>query len=166
MSRPLMLALWVGVLSAAFLAATPAGAATSPPNGVYTCSWIAANPAAAAEARVGCGDLASTPTRVSEPSASPLAQGCQNVPASGSVGKGVFAWSTYEYATSWAWSTNLGGTVNYTWYIQQTTGVNYTHGDVFDNHLYQIGVPGNVYRWGAQNHSTSAQSWHVCYSSP
>jgi hypothetical protein len=147
-------------------AAASVAQAAGPPGGVYTCRWIAANPAAAAAAQVSCGvsSPAATTSSVSPlaPGAQPFAIGCQRVPGSGSVGQGVFAWSAFEYAGSWSWSVYGNPQVisPYTWYLQKTNGTNYAHG----SNNGSIGVPANVYRWGAQNNGPVLMAWQVCYS--
>lgn len=159
----------IGVSTAA---AGRAAAVASPPNGIYTCAWIAAHPAAAAQARVTCdpsvfnaaqaGALAS-PTAPAGPDTID-ANGCQPVPnGGGRVGKGVFAWSTYEYANQWVWSANYGPAY-YTWYLKKTDNTTYAYGLNSDTNTHDIGVPANIYRWGAQNHSATAQAWYVCWN--
>ena len=144
----------------------------SPPNGVYTCTWIAAHPLAASQARVSCDQSAFasgvplTTAGIGAGSFAPDsidATGCQYVPAAGTVGKGVFAWSTYEYANHWNYS-GSNSPADYTWYLQHTDGSNYVSGNVFDTYVHETFVPANVYRWGAQNHSTTSQQWYVCYT--
>ena len=83
--------------------ASAAGKVPSPPGGVFTCEWIAAHPVGAAKARVTCDlatFLAAATPAVSQP-VLPFSQGCASVPSSGSVGQGVFAWSSYQYSTFW-----------------------------------------------------------------
>lgn len=78
------------------------------------------------------------------------------------MNKAVFAWSTYEYANRWIFYGNYSPSY-YTYYIQKTDGTNYTSGDITDVITHTVNVVANVYRWGAQNHSDTAQSWEVCY---
>jgi hypothetical protein len=154
--------------SAAGAALPPNGV---PPNGVYTCAWIAAHPAAAAQARVTCdpsggpasasgsfgaGSVLTTPDVID-------ANGCQYVPGPTTrVGKGVWGWTTYEYASHWGWAANYGP-ADYTWYIQKTDGTNWVSGIIQDTAFHSINIASNVYRWGAQNHSSTAEQWYVCY---
>jgi hypothetical protein len=166
------------VLAPFFLAVTSSAAAPAlgaragsalPPSGVYTCPWIAANPAAAAQAHVTCDPSGALPTSASQSLAATTpdsieAQGCQYVPSPTTrVGKGVWGWTTYEYAGSWAFE-GFYSPAYYTWYIQKTDGTNYIYGEILDTGYHSINIASNVYRWGAQNHSSTAQQWYVCYS--
>lgn len=164
------------VLLAAFAAtlfAIPAPAQGSvafpmPPNDIYTCDWIAAHPAAAIQAAVTCDPsvffaASESLALATAPGAGPDANGCQPVPNNGSrVGQGVFAWSTYEYANDWVFYGNYSP-ADYTYYIQKTDGTNVVQQRITDVIAHEIGVQANIYRWGAQNHSSTAQSWEVCY---
>lgn len=138
-----------------------------PSTGVFTCGWIAANPAAAAHWRVSCdpaGPPASASGNAVQSAAGvmPFANGCQWLPSfNGYIGPGVFTWSAYEYSNYWSWS--LDDTLSYTWYVQKTDGTNYTHG-TDPGGITSVGVPANVYRWGAQNTSSSSEQFYVCYS--
>jgi hypothetical protein len=153
---------------------------SSPPNGVYTCAWIAAHPASAAQAQVTCDPSiffaalsplaalaapASAESLATPASADSItADGCQPVPnGGGRVGQGVFAWSTYEYANQWTWVANYGPAY-YTWYLQKTDGSTYAYGPISDTSAHSLGVAANIYRWGAQNHFETAQNWQVCYA--
>lgn len=161
------------VAAAAVLAApsSVASATTSgPPNGVYTCEWIAAHPAAAAQAQVTCDPVA-LPSTPFGPTVTPSAssrsmmlmdEGCQYLPTSGSVGQGVFAWTSYKYTTRWSWFGN-NTPASYTWYLQ-TSGGTYAWAFVSDANVHGVNAPANIYRWGAQNHSSTAQYWYVCWS--
>lgn len=144
-----------------------------PPGGVYTCDWIAAHPSEAALARVSCDPavfmaaLSEAQSRDASVTSAPMgvqSTGCQWLPSQfGSVGQGVFAWSTYQYSTHWSWR-GLFSPANYTWYLQ-VGGSTYTYGTVTDTNTYgPLGVPANIYRWGAQNHSGTAQRWDVCWN--
>jgi len=151
--------------------ASPASPA-SPPGGVYTCAWIAANPESAAQAHVTCDPSvfknamtaqaappspAQTMTPTVVPCASPY-----YVPNGARVGQGVFAWSDYFNTTYFAWK-GIYSPANYTWYIQGADGINYVHASDFDTNWYdQPGLAYYTYRWGAQNHSTTAQQWRMC----
>jgi len=161
-----------GVLAASVAVSTSAAAGRSaafPPNGVYTCDWIAAHPAAASAARVTC-DPAVFSAAMSSPlsgAASPdslLSTGCQPVPnGGGNVGQGVFAWSTYEYAHVWQIKGNNSPS-DYTWYVKKTDGTTQAWNTESDTATHTVGVPFNVYRMGAQNHSGTPQNWTVCYT--
>ncbi len=85
------------------------------------------------------------------------------MPSGGRVGQGVFAWSTYQYSTSWGWY-GLYSPANYTWYLQKSGEVTYAWGNVDNTNIHSLGVPANIYRWGAQNHSSVAQQWLVCWN--
>jgi hypothetical protein len=168
----LLCALAMLAVTSSGTAAHGAAEATLPPNGVYTCAWIAAHPAAAAQAHVTCdpsggpasasgalpaaGSVPTTPDTID-------ANGCQYVPGPTTrVGKGVWGWTTYEYASHWGWTANYGP-ADYTWYIQKTDGTNWVSGVVQDTGFHSINIASNVYRWGAQNHSSTAEQWYVCY---
>lgn len=145
--------------------ASAAGKVPSPPGGVFTCEWIAAHPVGAAKARVTCDlatFLAAATPAVSQP-VLPFSQGCASVPSSGSVGQGVFAWSSYQYSTFWGWYA-FSSPADYTWYVQTSGGSTQAWGNVTDPNNHNVGVTGNIYRWGAQNHSATAQSWYVCWN--
>jgi hypothetical protein len=139
---------------------------------VYTCGWITTHPAAAAQARVSCdpsgGAAASIGTLPASDAVATTpdvidANGCQYVPSSTTrVGKGVWGWTTYEYAGTWGWN-GFYSPAYYTWYLQKTDGTNYAHGDILDAGYHSVSIAFNVYRWGAQNHSSTAQQWYVCY---
>lgn len=160
-------------VTALALGVTPAFAARQPslpPNGVYTCGWIADHPDAAAQARVTCdlstftAAVSASPVQFAGPGpVSPLSVGCQYVPSSGSVGQGVYAWGTYQYSTYWGWY-GFNSPADYTWYVQRSGAVTYTWGNVSDTNVHSVGVPANIYRWGAQNHSSTAQRWDVCWN--
>lgn len=160
----------VGTLVAAGTAAADPPAGTlKPPQGIFTCSWIAAHPAAAAAWNVSCSPVApsGSPTVTSSTGSSiqpiPLANGCQTIPGVGQyVGKGVYAWTTYEYANEWGWTPHYSG-VLFTWYLQKTGNVTYAWntGDSAGN----INVPATNYRWGAQNNDPQPNNWNVCYYS-
>jgi hypothetical protein len=103
-----------------------------PPNGVYTCGWIATHPAAAARARVTCdASVFFSAMRQSPPIAGSVvtalaspdtidSTGCWDIPEDGSrISPGVYAWSSWEYANRWSWAAHYGPPVDYTWYIQK-----------------------------------------------
>src|SRR5689334_15172084 len=104
-------AVFVAIVAPGNPSAGYASSTSLPPHGIYTCSWVASHPAAAADARVTCDPAvffsaqpnaaeAGTATGLGDlaPPALPDANGCQPVPNDGGrVGKGVYAWSTYEY---------------------------------------------------------------------
>jgi hypothetical protein len=158
----------------------------TPPGGVYTCAWINAHPQAAAAAQVTCDPsvfataiassglggfstgLASPTMQASPPSPDGLdSTGCQDVPTSGAVGQGVFAWTSFKYSTYWQWAQyDNGGSASYTFYIQTPPNNTVTDDyiDSFDTHDTPSGLPANDYRWGAQNHSSDAATWWACWS--
>jgi hypothetical protein len=171
--RRILVAVALGVIVASTAIVAPAFARSGgPPNGIYTCGWIAANPAAAAQTRVTCDAAvfsAGLSSQSSAPTGSALtpntidANGCQHVPnGGGRVGKGVFAWSTYEYSNQWAFN-GFYSPSYYTFYIQRTDGTNAVFGPITDTQVHSLGLGANVYRWGAQNHSDTAQNWYACY---
>jgi len=155
------------VVATVGVAVSNAAAATAtPPNGIYTCAWIAVNPAAAAQAQVTC-DPAVFFAAMSAGSAviSPESQvACEQIPLNGGrVGTGVFAWGQYYGATYWGYGAQWSPPVSYTWYVQRIDGYNAMHGDVSTLDWYTTpSVPWSEYRWGAQNHGSLAQSWQEC----
>jgi len=143
-----------------------------PADGIFTCSWIDAHPAAAIHWRVSC-DAAGPPEPNDTTTASssqsgvmPLATGCQWIPDEYHyVSIGVYAWTAYEYANEWSWNayTNPpGGILWYHWYLQKTDGTNYAN-DATTSSSGSIYPPANTYRWGAQNTNGNPTQWWVCY---
>ncbi len=158
------------VVTGAIFTTTPAlGSRSSvpfPPNGIYTCDWIAANPAAAAQARVTCDPAVFFAWRSTQAPQRPFnSVGCQYVPASGKVGYMVYAWSTYEYSHDWRF-TDLTAAPGYIWHLQITPGgTDYTGGGpYYDNFEHNSLDPLDTYRWGAQNLSRTSANWQLCYS--
>jgi hypothetical protein len=115
----------VGLIATA--SSTARDASAVPPNGVFTCKWIAAHPTAALQARVTCDPktfaLATTgaPHMMQAQEVSTLSQGCAFVPNTGRVGQGVFAWTSYQYSNQWSWQGEWNPS-DYTWYIKRTNG--------------------------------------------
>lgn len=156
-----------------------AGGATSfnsPPGGVYTCAWIAANPTAAAQARVSCDATAPPIVAGTLPAASiaPLTtvspfdtETCMTVPSSGTIGKGVFAWTpSYYYSYQWVGANNGYSGPNYTWYVEKEDGTvmySATETDWLDHNSSVLG--SNYYDAGFQNHSSTASAFSACYIS-
>jgi hypothetical protein len=55
--------------------------------------------------------------------------------------------------------------VNYTWYIQKAGPITVVYGDILDDAAHQINlVNANNYRGGMQNHSSTANTYQVCYT--
>lgn len=164
--------LFTAALTAVFasLAASPARAESvvkvdvTPP--VLTCSWIADHPAAAAaQLRVTCDEatfLAATVlpfAPLTTLTVTPLLTNT-DVPVGHHVGKGVFAWSDYGYTDYYTYSA-YESPAYYTAYVQQTNGVNIRAIDHWDTQINRVYVPGNWYRWGAQNHLDVPQQWNI-----
>ena len=165
----------VAVLSAGKVSRAQAGGSGAlPPNGVYTCDWIATHPAAAVRAGVTCSPI--PPPVVSDALVTPvdpsaagrsgvhaLSTTCYSLPAVGAVGKGVFAWSSgYPYTSYWDINVETSPP-DYTWYIQNAGGTN-----VYNEHVLDLGVHSktlgyNYYRLGAQNHSDTPAWWTFCH---
>jgi len=157
-------------VSAALAPASGSKPAT-PPGGVYTCGWIAANPTSATLARVSCSpDMVNPGSSVSPSEAATLAgpdsvdsNGCQAVPSSGYIGHNVWAATSYQYTTAWSWTAGSAHET-FTWYIKKTDDTTqvwgFGSGDVGDDRS----VPANVYRWKVQNTGADPQNWGVCYS--
>jgi len=162
------------------LAAVVAGAICSKPasaapaesaNGVITCAWIAHNPVTASRAQVTCDPavfraaMTAPLGRVESPTVV-TASGCSvptDVPNGARVGQGVFAWSNYYNTTTFEWR-GVYSPSDYTWYIQGINGINYLHGSDADTAWHDPGgiLSWYTYRWGAQNHSSTAQQWKIC----
>lgn len=159
------------VLLAAVFASLASAAV--PPNGVYTCIWIAAHPSDAALAGVSCSPVAPPVVPgafgafIAAPAA-PLVSGevCLSIPGSGKVGMGVFAWTpAYYYSNYWDIDTN-DTPPNYTWYIQKIDGTNVWAESETDIQIHSHMPAANDYRGGAQNHSGTATSWRICHAAP
>jgi hypothetical protein len=152
-----------------------------PPNGVYTCGWIATHPAAAARARVTCdASVFFSAMRQSPPIAGSVvtalaspdtidSTGCWDIPEDGSrISPGVYAWSSWEYANRWSWAAHYGPPVDYTWYIQKSGPITVLYdrwtdlGHSDTTHRITMATY-NVYRLGFQNHSYPTQSWYHCH---
>ncbi len=149
------------VFSVALLARPAYGA--GPPNGVYTCSWIAQHPVEAAQALVSCDPEGPVQVPGVRPFGGdmPDAQGCQFVPnGGGAVGQWVYAWSQYEYANYWSWGPAV--IQQFHWYIQKTNGDIVRHSVGIGSGSTTVGA--NVLRWGAQNQGPEPQTWYVCYA--
>lgn len=167
--RLLALAVLSLATTVSYLASSVVAAPLAPPNGLYTCDWIAQNLVTATEARVTCDPATfraalTAPLTASEATAPPqtATQVCPYVPNGYRVGKGVFAWSDYYNTTYWQWR-GLYSPANYTWYIQGINGLNYLNGTNIDTAWdSRGGLMYYTYRWGAQNHSTTAQQWQTC----
>jgi hypothetical protein len=166
-------ALIVGaVASPSRAASTRPDVSVSPPDGIYTCSWIAGHPAAALAAGVTCDPLTfftqmAAPVTAPQPvTVTPDATGCHALPADGSrVGYGVYAWSAYEYSNWWQWNAQYGP-ANYEWYIQDTSGQNVLFHHEYDTAVHQRNTPGAAnWRWGGHNVSRdTAENWWICYA--
>lgn len=180
---PLRVVLLAVVSVTGILGATTVARATAtpslPPNGVYTCAWIADHPADAASAGVTCSSQA-PPIPPNSPSTfpetlnpiaavAPLDQTvCGRLPAGTTrVGEGVFAWTQF-YVYSNYWDINGYVAYNYTWYVQKTDGTNKFHELVTDAGIHGTppDLPANNYRAGAQNHASVPVYWVVCYVHP
>lgn len=185
-SAALAASVLLGTVAMATFSAQQAAGSALPPNGVYTCDWIAGHPAAAAQAQVSCDPsvffgAVSAPMPIAGPPAMMLASpntidssDCWNIPeGGGSVGPGVYAWSSWEYANWWTWVANNAwpdGPIDYTWYIQKPGPVtlNYgrvtdlTHGDVTHGPIQY--TTGNNRRIGFQNHTYPTQNWNHCHA--
>ena len=167
----------VAVVVAAMAVALPAGAKTGvpahgyPPNGVYTCEWIAAHPTEATLARVSCNPDMTNPGSSVSPadvaaadlanrsfrSGTMLGSGCPRVPSSGAIGQGVFASTSPEYSSFWQWP--AGSQHGYfTWYIKKNSDDStWDWGSQFDGD-FKYTTP-NIYYWKVQNNYSNAQYW-------
>jgi hypothetical protein len=178
-----LLATLCAALAACVLFATLAVATASarqtgsvlPPNGVYTCDWIAAHSAEALQAGVTC-DAAVFFSAMSSPIAGPASaivvspnvidsSDCWDVPENGTrIGPGVFTWSSWEYSHYWNWYPYYGPPFDYTWYIQKPGPTTVKYDRVTDGGVHEWTLAAsNNYRWGAQNHTNPAQSFSVCH---
>jgi hypothetical protein len=163
--RKSAVALLASVVAMTTIAAATASAASSrPPNGVYTCAWIAAHPAEAAQARVTC-DPSVFSTAMSSPLDTIDSNGCWDVPDyPNRISPGVYAWSAWEYSNQWSWYPHWGPPVDYTYYIQKPGPTTVLYQRFTDTGAHSIGLGAyNTYRWGAQNHTYPSQSWYVCH---
>ncbi|MEA2494888.1 MAG: hypothetical protein QOJ29_2799 [Thermoleophilaceae bacterium] len=167
------LGVFSGLVATAGAYGAGGGVRANPPNGIYTCDWIANHPTAAAAAGVSCS---STPPPISAqdpmvilPASTfgrdTLDSGtyCFRLPTSGYVGKGVFAWTAgYPYSQSWS----IIGYVayDYTWYVQNSGGTNVHVEAITDSYDHSTFPGWNYYREGAQNHANANVYWGGCYS--
>jgi hypothetical protein len=77
----------------------------------------------------------------------------------------VFAWTGYEYANYWNWTTQYGGPPwDYTWYIQNTDGGTFLYNRETQGGLHQINTAANVRRLGIQNHEPTPSNWYGCWA--
>lgn len=173
------------VAAVAATAASAGGSAASallaPPGNVYTCSWIAEHPAAAAAAgvtcdpavffmetgpasQVGAAQIDDGPTLTASPDSL-----CNHIPGGGVlVGKGVYAWSNYEYTDYWNFF-GVQSPYNYEWYLQKLDGTNQYHGSYSSppdpDPLHEKSNLGFTNRrFGGHNLSSTAQEWYVCHA--
>lgn len=157
------------VLVPSATAATKPARASGPPNGVWTCRYIAAHPAQAAAASVSCDPrgpvrarararaprvLAFTPLTALSP--------CARVPASGAVSRGVYAWGNFQYFNYFSYSPAV--LEYFTYYVQKMNGTNVQWGTDYQTNSHPVSVGSNYYRWGAQNNGDYVQSWVWCWS--
>lgn len=141
-----------------------------PPHGIYTCAWISQHRAAAMIAHVTCdravflAALNSPGSLVETAPPQSIAVMCPAgpfyVPNGARVGQGVFAWSDFYTNADWQWR-GIWAPASYTWYLKRSDGLT-DHNDVSDTDWYQQLAYGS-YQWGAQNHSTTAQEWEICF---
>jgi|GEM_PF-2850946 hypothetical protein len=134
-----------------------------PPHGVWTCGYIAAHPTEAAAALVSCdargpvgGSLSAMRLRPSGATSQ-----CNRVPQTGAVGTGVFAWSVYHSFNTFSQAPAV--IESFTWYIQKTDGTNVQNGTTSTANSYNVNTGTGTYRFGAQNHGPTAQSWTFCW---
>lgn len=138
-----------------------------PPNGVYTCQWITANPTAATLARVSCNSDMVNPGSLVSPasvaSVRPDANGSQDIPSPTTcVSQGVYTRTTSEYAGVWTWYPILA-TQPYYYYLKKSSD----DSNVYNGHSTGGGggatEPNNVYYFKVQNDGPTCQRWHVTY---
>jgi hypothetical protein len=160
-----LVALIALVIVASATAATKHATASGPPNGVWTCRYIAAHPAQAAAASVSCsprGPARARATRVLAFMPMTALSPCARVPVSGAVGRGVYAWGNFQYFNYFSYSPAV---IEYfTWYVQKHDGTNVQWGSDYQTNSHPVNVGSNYYRWGAQNNGDYAQSWVWCWS--
>lgn len=172
--RPgLFLVLLCGFVALVFVSTAPslpikARGPLMPPGDVYTCPWIAAHPVEAAEARVSCDPRffaeVGSPTTALLGAFAPADSGTAWVPASGYVGQGVFAWTSYKYTNDWGWYAEASFPNDYTWYVQKPGDITKVYGRVFDDVPHNTGIiSSNNHRWGAQNHVNGPRRWSVTW---
>lgn len=108
------------------------------------------------------GDLVWSETPPAQLAASvPDATGCQRVPASGYIGKGVFTQTTFEYANYWSWS-DASSYQSFTWYVKKTDGTTQAYATSSGGGGAWNGG-ANIYQRKVQNHGSTPQAWTVCY---
>jgi hypothetical protein len=154
-------------LSRGLLVSTPT---PFPPGGVYTCSWIASHPDAAAQAGVTCSRTPPPDISALTQLVSPMSWGCNRLPASGYIGQGVYAWNTEWHNVS---STNpnskiywlLGSPIDYTWYMKRSIdNYSWALGRYSDTgaHTAQMATDYS-YKAGVQNHSSGGSAYSACF---
>lgn len=170
-----------------------AGGYPMPPNNVYTCSWIADHPQAAAAARVSC-DPASIFWASLTPPIGEAADGASVSSYHGSLGPlsyrqqsrsgptavrriqsvcgsipaggnvGTGVFAWTGYHTSNFWSFTASLAQSYTEYVQKTDGTNVRNHTYSDDVSHtETGLATLSYRWGAQNHGSWPMNWAECY---
>jgi hypothetical protein len=143
-----------------------AGPPAAPPNGVYTCDWIAVHPAEALQARVTCD-----PAVIAGTTALPVAPlnglvqpmtVSTDVPVGARVGQGVFAWGNGGYTYYYTYNGKYSP-ADFTRYVKDDYGVNHYPQRDYDTSLHTVSFPSGFYYWGAQNHSDTPQQWHIVW---
>lgn len=147
-----------------------------PSDGIFTCEWIAEHPTEASAFDVSCSedmvnpgaDLVQAERWRSEIAAElrervrVLSDGCGNVPSSGTISPGVYAASSFQYTTHWAWSNGIGQ--NFYWYVKKTDDSIQTSGVSYGGSGGTPALPPNVYRWQVYNAGSNPASWFICWN--
>jgi hypothetical protein len=93
--------------------------------------------------------------------ASPLATGCQRVPATGYLTTGSATNSVAEYANHWEWS-NGSSSQSFNWWVKKTDGTTVASGSSAGPGG-ATNPPANNYYWRVENLGGAPQAWNVCY---
>lgn len=95
-------------------------------------------------------------------SATPDANDCQRVPATGYISHDNYAQTSGEYANFWSW-TGSSSIESFSWYIKKSSGTIVAHGASPGGGGSQS-VGANIDYWQVQNGGVDPQAWTACYS--
>lgn len=147
-----------------------------PPNGVFTCSWIAAHPAAATAFAVSCSpdmqnagaDPATVATiqgQIARALGRSLAsQGDVRVPAAGAISHGVYAATSAQYSVRWGW-TDASQSETFYWYVKRNDDSIRDSGFSLGGGGGTTNLGANNYHWQVYNDGADPQYWaHVLWN--
>jgi hypothetical protein len=87
---------------------------------------------------------------------------CDNVPASGNIGPGVYAQSSSRSSSGWSWNGSSIGQA-YHWYVFNSAGQIIADGQVNNGVGGSTFVSPGVHYWKVQNQGASPAHWNnVC----